>query len=176
MKRALRLILLFLVGIVLVLAIVMFAIGKQYHFEKTITINATPEKIYEKISSTKGINEWNPWMDLDPNLKLSYQGTQGQIGDQYCWVGNENVGEGCQKILELVPNERQKTEMTFKKPFESTATSEVLLKPKGNQTDVTWTLDCDLDYPMNLMSIMMDSQMDDSYGKGLNKLKEISEK
>ncbi|MFV0209304.1 hypothetical protein OBK13_08850 [Empedobacter falsenii] len=66
--------------------------------------------------------------------------------------------------------------MMFKKPFESDATSDIVLTKEGNTTKVTWSMDCELDYPMNLMKLIMDSQMEKSYGDGLTKLKELSER
>lgn len=167
---------LFIIGLVILLTIMMFIIGKQYHFETSTLINAPIEKVYEHASSSKKFNEWNPWIDLDPNLKLTYSGTQGQVGDEYCWVGNNDVGEGCHQITGLIPNEKIATKMLFKKPFESDATSDIIFKKEGNGTRVTWSMDCELDYPMNLMKLMMDSQMEDSYGKGLKKLKILAEK
>lgn len=171
MKKFLKI----LLAIFAVLIISMFIIGEKYHFEKSIMINAPAEKVYAQINSSKAINQWNPWMKLDPNLKLQYSGNAGQIGDKYCWTGNDKVGEGCQEITALVPNQKQSTIMTFKKPFESVATSNILLSSQGNQTKVTWTMDCELEYPKNLMKLFMDGQMDKSYSEGLAKLKEISE-
>lgn len=165
-----------LLAAVVVLLIAMFAIGKAYHFEKSIVINAPAEKIYQNMNSMKAFNRWNPWMELDPNMKVEYSGNSGQIGDQYCWDGNGDAGKGCHTITALVPNQQQSTKMLFMKPFESDATSNIILTPNGNSTKVTWDMDCELDYPMNLMSIFMDGQMDKSYGSGLAKLKEISEK
>ena len=66
--------------------------------------------------------------------------------------------------------------MLFEKPFESDATSDLILTPQGNSTKVTWTMDCELDYPMNLMKFFIDRQMDKSYGSGLQKLKVLAEK
>ncbi|MCZ2082964.1 MULTISPECIES: SRPBCC family protein [Kaistella] len=172
MKKFLKI----LLAIVAILIIVMFLMGKAYHFEKSIVINAPVEKVYAQINSTKAINQWNPWMKLDPNLKVTYSGNPGQIGDKYCWEGNDEVGSGCQEITALVPNQKQSTKMIFYKPFESDATSNIILTPEGNSTKVTWDMDCELDYPMNLMKLFMDGQMDKSYGDGLNALKAISEK
>ena len=76
----------------------------------------------------------------------------------------------------LEETQKIETKMMFKKPFESDATSDVVLTKEGNTTKVVWNMDCELDYPMNLMKLMMDYQMEDSYGKGLKKLKELSEK
>lgn len=172
MKKLLKI----LFAIVVILIIVMLVMGKAYHFEKSIVINAPAEKVYSHINSAKAFNEWNPWMELDPGLKVDYSGTPGKVGDQYCWDGNEEAGKGCQTITELVPNQKQSTKMIFYKPFESDATSDILLSPQGNSTKVTWTIDCELDYPLNLMKLFMDKQMDKSYGGGLNALKVLSEK
>lgn len=158
-----------------IIVIAMFAVGKHYHFETSMVINAPIEKVYAQASSSKKFNEWNPWMDLDANINLSYKGAQGTVGDEYCWEGNDDVGQGCHVITNLVPNEKVATKMLFKKPFESDATSDLVFTKEGNATKVTWSMDCELDYPMNLMKLFMDSQMEDSYGKGLKKLKEISE-
>ena len=165
-----------LLAIIALVVVAMFAMGKEYHFEKSIVINAPIEKVYSHMNSSKAFNDWNPWMDLDKNIKVTYSGTLGQVGDQYCWEGNKDVGKGCHEITGLEVNKKVSTKMMFKEPFESDATSDLVLTSEGNGTKVTWSMDCELDYPMNLMKLMMDSGMDDSYGKGLTKLKEICEK
>lgn len=174
--KILKKFLLFIVGLLFILTILMFALGKHYHFETSTVINAPIEKVYEQASASKKFNEWNPWMKLDPNLKLTYSGNQGEVGDEYCWEGNDDVGKGCHIITALEPNKKVATKMMFKEPFESDATSDIVLTKEGNTTKVTWSMDCELDYPMNLMKLMMDAQMEKSYGDGLTKLKELSEK
>ena len=164
-----------LLVIIAILVIAMIAIGKHYHYEKSIVINAPAEKIYSHISSTKAINEWNPWLKLDANLKVEYSGESGKIGDKYCWKSEKkDVGNGCQEITELIPNKKQSTKMFFE--GQGDATSDVILTPEGNSTKVTWIMHTEMNYPMNLMKIFMDSMMDKPYGEGLAKLKEISEK
>ncbi len=172
MKTLLKII----VAIVIVLLIAMFAVGKDYHFEKSIVINAPADKVYQNISSMKAFNQWNPWMKLDPNMKIDYSGNSGQVGDQYCWDGNDDAGAGCHIITALVPSKKQSAKMLFTRPFESDATSDIVLTPQGNSTKVTWDMDCEFDYPMNLMMVFMDGQMDKSYGEGLAALKALSEK
>jgi uncharacterized protein YndB with AHSA1/START domain len=165
-----------LLAIVAILVIVMFAIGKKYHFETSTVINAPAEKVWKNMSSMKAFNHWNPFMDFDPNVKVVYSGNSGQVGDQYCWDGNDDAGKGCHVVTALIPNQKQSTKMLFEKPFESDATSDLILIPEGNATKVTWTMDCELDYPMNLMKFFMDGQMEKSYGSGLKKLKGFVEK
>lgn len=166
-----------LLAIITIVIIALFVVDEKYHYEKSIIINAPAEKIYQNISSTKTFNQWNPWLKIDPNMKLEYSGTQGQIGDKYCWDSkNDDAGVGCQEITELIPNKKQKTRMDFKKPFEGTSYSEIILTSENNGTKVTWTLDSELEKPMNIMKPMMDYWMGKSYGEGLETLKALSEK
>lgn len=66
--------------------------------------------------------------------------------------------------------------MEFKRLFEDSSFSEVILTPEGNHTKSTWTLASELARAKNLMSLFMNSAMNKSYGEGLQKLKENSEK
>ena len=110
MKKFLKI----LLAILAVLVIAMFVIGEKYHYEKSIVINAPAEKVYSHLNSMKAFNEWNPWMKLDPQLQSTYSGVSGQIGDQHCWTSDKkDVGNGCQEITALIPNQKQSTKMAF---------------------------------------------------------------
>lgn len=175
MKKNIK-ILLFLVFVIVSFGVIsMLLISKQYHFERVITVSATQSEVFEYIKSTKRFNEWNPWRKLDPSMSIKYFGKDGEIGDEYCWKGNKDVGEGCHVITNIVPNHFQQSKMTFKKPFESIGYSDIILIPLGKQTKVIWTLDCELDYPMNLMKFFMDKGMNKSYSEGLLNLKVLVE-
>lgn len=163
-------------ALIAIIVIAMFAIGKQYHFETSRVIQASPAEVWTHMSSMQAFNQWNPFMDLDPDVKVEYSGTPGAVGDQYCWEGNRDAGKGCHVVTAMVPNQQQSTKMMFEVPFESEATSDLVLTPEGNGTKVTWSMDCELDYPFNLMGIFMDKEMEKSYGSGLEKLKVLSEK
>jgi hypothetical protein len=167
-----------IVVLIMVYAVIaMVAFGKEYHYGKSIVINAPKEKVWQHIHSMKAFNEWNPWMKLDQTMKITYTGNSGQVGDKYCWDSkNDEAGAGCQEIKELVLGERQKTEMTFIKPFEGEATSEVILSSEGNSTKVIWTMDTEQDAMMKIMRPMMDYQMGKSYGEGLDNLKILAER
>ena len=165
-----------LAAIIAVLVLVMLLVGKEYHFVTSTVINAPAEKVWQNMHSMKAFNQWNPFMELDPNIKVNYSGTSGNVGEQYCWEGNSEAGKGCHVITGMISNRKLSTKMLFKEPFESNATSDLILKPEGNTTKVTWTMDTELSYPMNLMSLFMDGEMEKSFGSGLQKLKILSEK
>ncbi|RYZ26382.1 MAG: hypothetical protein EOO10_15700, partial [Chitinophagaceae bacterium] len=78
------------IGVIILLVVgyaivAMLAFGKNYHYEKSMVINAPKEKVWLHLNSMKAFNQWNPWMKLDKNMKITYTGTSGEIGDKYCW-------------------------------------------------------------------------------------------
>ena len=176
MKAILKIFGLIILLIAIYAGIAMLAYGKEYHYEKSVVVNAPREKVWQNVHSMAAFNRWNPWMKLDRTMKITYTGKSGQVGDRYCWDSkNDEAGKGCQEIKELVLNEKQKTEMTFLKPFEGEATSEIILSSEGNSTKVTWTMDTEQDAMMKVMRPMMDYQMGKSYEEGLHNLKVLVE-
>jgi hypothetical protein len=69
-------------------------IPKTYHVERSITINAPREEVWSNVNSLHGLHSWSPWIEADPNVKITYEGQDGTVGAAYHWVGNSDVGEG----------------------------------------------------------------------------------
>lgn len=177
MKTILKILGVIILLIVVYAVIAMIAFGGNYHYEKSMVIKAPKEKVWQQVSSMQAFNQWNPWMKLDPGMKITYSGNSGEVGDKYCWDSkNDDAGAGCQELKEVIPGQKQKTEMIFKRPFDGQATSEITLSPEGNDTKVTWTMDAEQETWMKIMRPMMDYQMGKSYEEGLNNLKNLVEK
>lgn len=176
MKKFFKFLLGLFAFILIALIITMLVLGKEYHYEKSIVINAPADKVWQHVNSMKAVNSWSPWTKLDPHMKQTYSGISGQIGDTYAWEGNKEAGKGVEKIIELVPNEKAVVDINFIEPFPSQAKATVALEPQGNLTKVTWGFDTSMDYPSNLMKLVMNKEMDKAFGEGLAQLKEISEK
>ncbi|REC63050.1 hypothetical protein DRF65_07425 [Chryseobacterium pennae] len=168
-----------LIGIIILLVIVyavvaMLAFSKDYHYEKSIVINAPKEKVWQYAGSLKGYNMWDPFSKEIKNVKITYSGEGNKMGDSYHWKGDDSEGE--QSIIETVPNEKLATQLHFIKPFEGNAKSNIVLAPEGNGTKVTWMIDNELNAMMKIMKPMMDGNMDKMFGQGLDDLKKLSEK
>ncbi|REC49652.1 SRPBCC family protein [Chryseobacterium pennipullorum] len=176
MKTLLKILGIIILLIIVYAVIAMLAFDKKYHYEKSIVINAPKEKIWPYVGSNKGINEWNPFAKGDPNIQIVYSGTSGQIGDTYRWRGNDKVGEGEQKVTEIIPNEKLAAKLHFIKPFEGDADIAFVVIPEGNSTKVTWLFDNEINTFMKPMKPMMDSNMETMFTQGLNDLKKLSEK
>ena len=164
-----------LLVIIAILVVIMFVVGKKYHFEKSIVINAPVEKVWQNVNSMKAVNSWSPFLDYDKNMKQTYSGVSGQVGDTYHWSGNDKAGEGEEKITALEPNKKSSVNIRFIKPFEGNADADVVLQPQGNATKVTWSMDTKQESWMKIMRPMMDYNMGKSYEEGLQNLKNLVE-
>ncbi|SDQ74712.1 Uncharacterized conserved protein YndB, AHSA1/START domain [Chryseobacterium soldanellicola] len=169
-----------ILGVIILLAVLyvvfaMIAFSKDYHFERSVVINAPKEKVWQHVGSTKAFNEWNPFAKADKNIVITYSGTPGTVGDSYHWKGNDQVGEGEQSVTEVIPNQKLSSTLHFIKPWDGVANGSFVLTPEGSGTKVTWTMDNELTTMMKVMKPMMDSQMGKMFDQGLGDLKKISE-
>ncbi|CAM3028959.1 hypothetical protein DRF59_15675 [Chryseobacterium flavum] len=176
MKTLLKIIGIIILLIIVYAVIAMLAFSKDYHYEKSIVINAPKEKVWQYVGSLKGYNTFDPFSKTDKNIVITYSGEGNKVGDSYHWKGDKNVGEGEQAITEIVPNEKMVTRLHFIQPFEGNAKGTFILTPEGNGTKVTWMIDNELNTMMKIMKPMMDNNMDKMFGQGLGDLKKLSEK
>lgn len=170
-----------ILGVIILLLIVyaviaMLAFSKNYHFEKSVVINAPKEKVWQHVGSLKQYNIWDPFSKADKDIVITYSGDGDKVGDSYHWKGNDKVGEGEQSITEIVPGEKMGTKLHFIKPFEGDAVAKLILTPEGNGTKVTWAIDNELNTMMKIMKPMMDMNMNKMFGQGLENLKKLAEK
>lgn len=168
-----------LVAIIAIAALV-FLSPADYKVEREITINRPRAEVFAYAKILKNQNDWGPWVKQDPNIKLTYKGTDGEPGFVSAWESNmENVGVGEQEIKKIEDGKRIDSELRFKKPFESTSLAYMTMEDSGpNQTKVRWGFAGSMPRPMNLILLVMD--MDKEVGKdfeaGLGNLKTILEK
>lgn len=175
MKKALKIIVIIILSIVAIVLIAALFIPKTYHVERSVTINAPHDKVWSNVSSLHGLHSWSPWIEADPNVKITYEGQDGTVGATYHWVGNSDVGEGVQTISKIEPQSIFGTHIHFIKPFDGEADANITLSDEASNTKVTWSLDGKDAYPMNVMILFMDKMIGDQYDKGLNKLKTLCE-
>ena len=176
MKTLLKIIGTIIVLILIYAVIAMLAFSKDYHYEKSIVINAPQEKVWAYTGNLKGYNQWDPFSKADKNIVITYSGEGDKLGDSYHWKGDKNVGEGEQSVSELIPNQKMATKLHFIEPFEGDAISNIVLTREGNGTRVTWMIDNELNTMMKIMKPMMDNNMDKMFGQGLDNLKKLAEK
>ena len=167
-----------LIIIALVLIVALF-VPKSFTYEKSITIYAPIDSVWENTNSLAALDKWSPWNDHDPNMKKEMTGIDGTIGAKQSWVSDvDGVGIGNQVIKNIEKPTLFETDLNFMKPHESHGNAYVKLRTVGTATNVTWGMTGKMPYPVNILILFinMEKNLGKDWDNGLSKLKKLSEK
>lgn len=172
--RSILLIVATLVAVVLVLAVTK---PETYRIERSLTINAAPEKIFALINDFHNWSRWEPQDRQDSTLKREYFGAENGIGAVTEWNSSGPGGKGRAAITDSVPFQEISVKVDFVKPFEAHNFNEFVFQPDGPSTKVTWSMRGTNRYFMKVMSVFlnMDRMMGKHFEDGLNDLKTVAE-
>ncbi len=171
-----------IIGVVVVVAIggiLLYAATKpdSFRVQRTVLINAPPDKVFPLINDIKAWNVWSPYEKKDPAMKRMYGAVTAGKGATYAWDGDKNVGQGRIEMIESGP-QKIVIKLDFLKPFEAHNMGEFLLEPKGDSTSVTWATYGPSPYISKVVGtfINIDDMIGRDFEKGLADLKAAAEK
>ena len=172
-----KIIVLVVVGLIVTLLIYAATKPDRFVVQRSIGINAPPEKIYPYLSDFHSFGDWSPYEKLDPAMKRSYSGAPNGKGAIYEWEGNKKAGKGRMEITGDLPASNVTIDLDFVKPFEAHNIVEFTLHPTGGSTNVTWAMHGPSPYIAKLMHVFfdMDSMVGKDFEAGLANLKAIAE-
>ena len=170
------------IGIIVVVAVlaILAAAAMQpdsFTVSRSITINAPAGRVYPHIVDFHGWANWSPWEKLDPALKRSYTGPASGKGAMYEWEGNSKVGSGRMEITDAIAPGRVAIALHFLKPMEANNVAEFNLDPRGETTQVTWTMRGPSPFMTKLFGVFvsMDKMVGGMFETGLANLKALAE-
>lgn len=164
---------------VLIAAILVFAALKPAHYRvsREIVIYASPEAIFPFINDAKKMDEWNPWVDVDPTVKMEYSGPAEGVGATSSWKDAKQMGTGSATVVESVPGKLVKTKLVYTKPFkmEQMAQFDLEMSPEG--TLVRWSVEGESNFIGRIFCLFqdMDKMIGGTFDKGLAKLRQTVE-
>lgn len=149
----------------------------EFRIARSTVISAPPAVIFAQVNDLHKWQDWSPWAKLDPNARLTYSGPDAGTGASYNWSGNDQVGEGRMTVTESKPNDLVRFKLDFLKPFQATNAAEFTFIPKGDQTQVTWSMSGHCNFLMKTIGLFMDcdKMVGPEFEKGLASLKSVSE-
>jgi len=170
-------------GIIIALAIIFILvsglfISKDFHFERSVSIQAPREEVWKNVSLFANFEKWDPWRVRDTGMTRTITGTVGMVGASYSWKGNKDVGSGKQTFREIHPFDLIVIDHQFLEPFESKARVSYRLAPEEKGTRITWSFDSKMPYPFNAVCYFfmdMEAMMDKDFSSGLANLKKLCE-
>jgi hypothetical protein len=175
-----------LIGILIVVAVVVLLIlltalflRKNYAVKREITINQDSDFVFDYIKYLKNQPNYSKWAKMDPQMKLTFSGTDGKPGFVYRWEStNKNVGQGDQTISNIDPGKRIDYDLHFEKPFDSRALVYLSTESLSEKTTmVVWGMSSSMKYPFNIMLLFMNMEemIGNDFSTGLNNLKDLLE-
>ena len=175
--NTITIVLIVLLGIIVLLLIAAMLGRKEYNVQRSITITASKEKVFEFLKYLKNQELFNKWVMTDPNMKKHFTGVDGTVGFIYGWNGNKKAGEGEQEIKAITNSEKIVTEVRFVRPFAGVAN--VCMATSGladNLTKVDWSNQSKVIFPMNIMMPVIEKMLSKDMDASLQQLKTILEK
>jgi uncharacterized protein YndB with AHSA1/START domain len=165
-----------LTGIVIFLGYVALK-SPEYVVSRQITIDAPAENIFPYLNHSKLAQKWGPWMEIDPQAKMTYSGPDAGVGARTSWTGGKQLGTGSATIIESVPNQRVGVRLEYEEPMPMTQKSEYLIQASGSRSVVTWKVQGANSFLGRLMCTFMnmDKMVGGMFEKGLSNLKTLVE-
>jgi len=164
---------------VLVGAVLLYAATKPdtFHVQRSISIQAPPEKIYAVLNDFHQSASWSPYEKKDPAMKRAFTGPESGKGSVYHFEGNKEVGKGRLTITEAIPSSKVVLALDMVEPFKGHNTVEYILDAKSGSTDVTWAIHGQQPYIGKVMSLFIDCEkmIGKDFEAGLANLKAFSE-
>ncbi len=154
--------------------------SKSFDVEREVSIERPISDVFEYVKYLKNQNEYSKWALMDPDMEVFFSGTDGEVGFISAWKSEkEDVGKGEQEILNITPLRRIDYALRFEEPFESSDLAYMEFEEiSANETLVKWGYNGKMNYPMNLMLLLIDFEkmIGDDLEIGLENLKNILEK
>ena len=146
--------------------------------EKSVKVKKSPGVVYEYLKLTRNQDNFSVWNMADPNMKKSYEGTDGTVGFIYRWDSEvKNVGAGEQEITAMDDGKSIDYAIRFSRPMKNTGKTKFQITGSADgYTSVDWIFDSPSKFPMSLFSPIFKRMLGKDLEKGLQNLKVILEK
>lgn len=167
----------FIIGLIVLLLVIGAFLPSSTTFERSVTINAPQDLVYEYVNSMPRFNEWSPWHSIDPDTKYTFTGPESGVGHKMAWQSDhENVGSGSQEIIEASPPNKVVTFLDFG-PM-GNANAAFTLDALGDGTNVVWSFYTDHGWAIQdrYFGLMTEKFVGPMYENGLSKFKTVAEK
>jgi hypothetical protein len=166
---------------ILLLIVVLFLIYVQsrpndFRYERTRSIKASPEKVFEQVNEFRNWENWSPWIEMEPTAVLTYgENTEGE-GAFYRWDGKK-TGSGSCTILRSAPTFAVDVALEFEKPMKSSARADFNLVPEGDGTRVSWIMSGTNHFIAKFFGVVFNSEkmISKSFDRGLEKIAQLVE-
>ncbi len=173
--RIIRIIFTFILIIVGLYLVASFFIPSNYKVERTLTLNAPTDIVFEQIASFKNWEKWSSGKNNDPEMKTLFGPNSGKVGSYWLWRGDK-AGEGRMTCTAIEDQKKISFHLNLSKPYESESDGYIMLEPNGNETSVILVSEGTNPFHLRVLNLMMDKWIGPDFEKSLELLKTLAEK
>jgi uncharacterized protein YndB with AHSA1/START domain len=165
---------------VVVLAVVLvvggYLLPSGYRVERSVVVNAAPEKVFPFVSDPRAWAKWTVWNRRDPAMKMTYGGPASGQGAKWSWV-SKTEGSGDMEFTRAEAPKIIEYSLSFPE-FGTKSKGALVFAAEGSGTRVTWSNEGDMgpNPLMHWMAAMMDRMVGPDFEGGLAGLKALAEK
>ena len=147
-----------------------------FQVSRSVTVNASPDKLYALVADPRGWKQWSVWNQRDPAMKIEYSGPESGVGATWAWQ-SQTEGDGKMSFTAAEPGKRVGFDLYFP-DFGTTSKGELVFTPEGGGTRVTWRMNGDMGgNPLyHWFALGADSLVGPDFAAGLANLKAVAEK
>lgn len=165
--KVLKIILGIIIAIIALVLIVAIFLPSEVTVERSAVIEAPDSVVFNYITDFTERANWDPWLEMDPDAKVTLGEIQKGVGAGYAWEG-EVTGSGEMIIDEVVENKSVKSTIKFYSPQTGDGKIEWRLEPVENGTNLTWSFYSEMGYPVErFFGLMMEGMLGPQLEKGL---------
>jgi uncharacterized protein YndB with AHSA1/START domain len=150
----------------------------SYIVERSRTINAPINVVFEKVAYFKNWDSWSPWKEKDQTSSYAIDGTDGTVGAKYSWTGDpEKTGKGSMTVTEYAANKKFAYDLSFTEPWEMSSKGYFTVEDEGGKTKLTWADEGDIPFMQRPMMLFfdLDAMMGPDFERGLFKIDSLSQ-
>ncbi len=172
-----------LLAVLSILGLVIWAstTDRTYRVERTRTVPAPKEVVFEYVGNYNNWNDWSPWIENPDDATFVLEKEGIGVGSSYYWKANdeedEHIGEGKMTTIEYEKNKSMVQHLAFIKPWESECHTSWDFKSTDKGVEVTWAMYGE-DNVMNKIVMLFLGSLDEMVGpdfeRGLENIEKAS--
>lgn len=173
--RVVKNLLLAVLIILILIVVVGLFLPTSYTVERSVVVDAGPEKVHEYVGDLNKWEEWAPWKEEDPTIVITRGEKTKGVGASQSWVGES--GDGALTITKDSPQEGIEYDLVFEGGLYECQSAMMYEELEDGDTKVTWKMNGDMNSPIigGYFALMMDSMVGEMFDRGLNNLKRTVE-
>ncbi|MEL6508584.1 MAG: SRPBCC family protein [Pseudomonadota bacterium] len=153
------------------LAVGTLALPRHVSIERTALVDAAPEAVIALAASNTGYQAFNPYRDLDPNLRVEMFGPEAGIGSGFSFESKDGAG---QQTVASVTADQVVFDLDLGPLGQPTQVISAVAA--DGATEVTWSMNMDLGMNpvFRVMGLFMDDMIGPNFELGLANMADVA--